>query len=226
MGGPQQDSGGQDSGGQDSKASVRAAVRSQRRARTLAERVSAADDLARTVMAHLDGPGSDDGAGAVAAYASMPTEPGTGPLRLALADAGVTVLLPVVGAVAGRPLGWVVDGTDGPGAGSLADASLVLLPALAVTASGHRLGQGGGHYDRTLAALHVDPARAGAPGRRPLLVALVHDEEVLDDGAWPVEEHDAGVDAVATPSRWILLVRADPPAHGLRATTPPRPPHP
>ncbi len=192
----------QDSGGPGTKASARAAVRSRRRARTLDERGEIADALARTVMAHLGGAGADR-TGAVAAYDSMPTEPGTGPLRRALADAGVTVLLPVVDAVAGRPLGWVVDGGD---EGSLTDAGLVLLPALAVTPSGHRLGQGGGHYDRTLAETISRPAP------RPLLVALVHDDEVLADGAWPVEDHDVRVDAVATPSRWRSLPGAAPPA--------------
>ncbi len=202
MGGPQQEK-----AEQAGKVSVRAAVRSRRRTRTLDERADAADALARTVMTHLDGVGRSD---VVAAYVSTPTEPGTEPLRRALADAGVTVLLPVVDAVAGRPLAWVVDGVDGVddvdgSESSLVDADLVLLPALAVTASGHRLGQGGGHYDRTLAGLLRPSASPGTPARRPLLVALVHEDEVRGDGAWPVEEHDVRVDAVATPSGWTHL---------------------
>ncbi len=192
----------------DDTAGARAAVRARRRARTADERSAAAQDLARTVVAGLEerlpgmagpdgGPGRDV---VVAAYLSTPTEPGTAPLREALAARGATVLLPVVGPVVGPggegPLTWVVDAEGSPRA-SLDTADVVLLPALAVTASGHRLGQGGGHYDRTLAAL------VPASGRRPLLVALVHDDEVLADGSWPVEDHDAGVDAAATPSRWI-----------------------
>ena len=177
----------------EAKDTVRRAVRAARAARTEQRRAVDADALAALVLAHP----AAAGAGTVAAYVSTPREPGTAVLRSGLAARGARVLLPVV--VGAAPLAWVVDGagTD-PSArtGLLAGADVVLLPALAVTTDGHRLGQGGGHYDRTLAAL-----LAGS-GRRPLLVALVHDDEVLAPGAWPVGDHDVGVDAVATPGGW------------------------
>ncbi len=55
---------------------------------------------------------------------------------------------------------------------------------------GRRLGRGGGSYDRALARLVATDA---------LVVALVHDAEVLDLPI-PHERHDIPVHAVATPS--------------------------
>jgi 5-formyltetrahydrofolate cyclo-ligase len=112
-----------------------------------------------------------------------------------------------------RDLDWVVDPgpqalPDSPlrppgrrrGPDAVAEAALLLVPALAVDTEGRRLGQGGGSYDRVLAAL---PAR----GPRPLVVACVHDDEVLDAArdALPEEPHDRRVDAVLTPTRTIRV---------------------
>ncbi len=220
-----------------SKTDARAAVRARRRARTADERTAAARGVARSALGLLDGLTGE--VRVVAAYASTPTEPGTAALRTALAARGTTVLLPVVVPGGAAPLAWVEDGGAGAGgrrsAGAIPpadesqeadeswrtidDADVVLLPALAVTASGHRLGQGGGHYDRTLASLVVPGEPPGPTGRgpssragsgasrapRPLLVAVVHDDELLGHGAWPVEPHDVPVHAVVTPTRWQVL---------------------
>jgi 5-formyltetrahydrofolate cyclo-ligase len=122
----------------------------------------------------------------VAAYVSIGGEPGTGPLLSALAEARVIVplLLP------DRDLDWAVadDLDTSLGLDAIAEASVVLVPALAVDRSGHRLGRGGGSYDRALTRVK---------GGRPVL-AVVHDEEVLD--AIPVEHHDVSVDGALTPS--------------------------
>ena len=77
------------------------------------------------------------------------------------------------------------------GAETLADADLILVPALAAGLDGARLGQGGGWYDRTLP--HRNPA---AP-----VVAVVFDDEVLEAGIIPLEAHDVPVDAIMTPTR-------------------------
>lgn len=69
---------------------------------------------------------------------------------------------------------------------------VVLLPCLAVTPGGERLGQGGGYYDRYLAA---HPGVAA--------IALAYDEQVVE--GLPTEAHDRRVDAVVTPTRWIGL---------------------
>ena len=60
-------------------------------------------------------------------------------------------------------------------------------PALAVDRHGHRLGRGGGYFDRALAA--VPPSMS---------VAVVYDDEVLDEV--PTQPHDRDVGAALTPS--------------------------
>jgi 5-formyltetrahydrofolate cyclo-ligase len=65
---------------------------------------------------------------------------------------------------------------------------LVLVPGLAADPAGHRLGRGGGYYDRTL-----DRAAPGTP-----LVVLLYDDELLP--AVPTEPHDQPVTAALLPS--------------------------
>lgn len=149
------------------------------------------------------------GVDAVAAYAGVGREPPTAPLLEALG--GVRVLLPVLLPEGdldwaehrpGEPLATGPHGLLQPagprlGVGAVADCGVVLVPALAADRSGRRLGRGGGSYDRAL-------VRA-----RGLTVALVHDQELLDEV--PTEPHDVSVDAVATPSGGVL--RTGPRAH-------------
>ncbi len=70
------------------------------------------------------------------------------------------------------------------------------MPGVAFDRSGHRLGYGGGFYDRFLARL---PARA-------LRIGVAFDQQVLDE--LPAEEHDQPVDLVVTPSE---VLHASPP---------------
>jgi 5-formyltetrahydrofolate cyclo-ligase len=65
---------------------------------------------------------------------------------------------------------------------------LAFVPLLAFTASGERLGQGGGHYDRWLAANPQCPA-----------IGLAWDCQLVD--ALPAEHHDRSLRAVITPTR-------------------------
>ena len=151
-------------------------------------------------------------ASCVSVYASRVTEPGTGPLLEALAARGVRLLLPVLGSGLQRDWAEYAGPDDlrerapgrppepgGPtlGAATLADADVVIAPALAVDTTGARLGQGGGWYDRALEHL-----RPGAP-----VVALVFPEELYDAEKRPLprERHDRLVDAVATPLEWHLI---------------------
>ncbi|MGJ7442220.1 5-formyltetrahydrofolate cyclo-ligase [Aquipuribacter sp. MA13-6] len=191
----------------------------------------------------------------VAAYVSWTREPGTGPLRLRLAQLGHRVLLPWL--EDDLDLDWVVDDLAGPadptdpalpdlalpgltppdpmrpegvrlGRGAVADVDLVLVPALAVDGAGTRLGQGGGSYDRALARLRPwVPPPAGAPGNgRPLVLAVVHEEELLPAGELPREPHDVTVDGALTPSgvRWLGARLSRPPAAPAAPGPPPPPP--
>ena len=79
------------------------------------------------------------------------------------------------------------------GAESLKEADLIVIPALAASVDGTRLGQGGGWYDRAL--MHRSP---GVP-----VIAVVFDDEVLEPGIIPAEPHDVPVDAIVTPTRTI-----------------------
>lgn len=143
-----------------------------------------------------------------AAYVPVGAEPGGSTLPDLLAGAlppGSRLILPVL--LPSGDLDWAVyDGelADGPrglrqppgvplGVEVVGQAELILVPALAVDHRGHRLGRGGGSYDRAL-------ARAG----NALPVALLHDGELLD--AVPAEAHDRGVRGVITPgSGWVPL---------------------
>ena len=79
------------------------------------------------------------------------------------------------------------------GVESLTEADLIVIPALAASADGARLGQGGGWYDRALTH-----RRPGVP-----VVAVIFDDEVLDPGEIPTEVHDAAIDMIITPTRTI-----------------------
>jgi 5-formyltetrahydrofolate cyclo-ligase len=67
--------------------------------------------------------------------------------------------------------------------------TLIIAPVLAFDAQGHRLGQGGGYYDRTLAALRVK-------GVTPPVVGLAYAGQALE--AVPAEDHDQRLSAILT----------------------------
>jgi 5-formyltetrahydrofolate cyclo-ligase len=140
-------------------------------------------------------------AGTVAAYYSIGSEPDTRGLVFALWKRGTYVLLPLLrpdgdldwasyegpdSLVAG-PRGLKEPGEAARGAGAVASADVVLVPALAVDRRGNRLGRGGGSFDRAL-------ARVG-----PLIpvIALLYDSELVE--RVPVEGHDTPVRAVVRP---------------------------
>jgi 5-formyltetrahydrofolate cyclo-ligase len=77
---------------------------------------------------------------------------------------------------------------------ALAEAALVIVPALAVDRRGMRLGRGRGFYDRSL------------DGRDPqaLLVAMVRDVEFVDE--LPAEPHDVPMTHVITPRRGVTAL--------------------
>lgn len=151
----------------------------------------------------------------VAAYWPLGSEPDTRALIASLLERNVRVLLPVL--LADRDLDWarydgdpdaLRDGGAGtrrpPGTTLGADvvlrAGAVIVPALAVTAGGVRLGRGGGSYDRVLARI---AAAREAGLATPWTCALLYEDEVgtLDPAA--VEPHDRAVDAACSASRLV-----------------------
>ncbi len=89
-----------------------------------------------------------------------------------------------------------VTSADDPRTLPLDDVTAVVMPALAVTPTGQRLGQGGGWFDRLL-------ARCDAP---VITIAVCFDEQVIDTLA--VDDHDRSVDLVVTDQR-VIVATAD-----------------
>lgn len=146
----------------------------------------------------------------VCAYVPVGVEPGSIAMLDVLLQQARRVLLPVVCTTPDDvplPLRWgqyrpaeLVPGRWGllepaepwlaPTA--LAEAGVILVPALAVDRRGARLGRGGGFYDRSLT--HRD--------REARLIAVVRDDELVDE--LPSEPHDVGMTHALTPQRGMI----------------------
>jgi 5-formyltetrahydrofolate cyclo-ligase len=188
-----------------SKAALRERLLAARRG--VADAVRAAE--ARTLGEHLELVVSG---GTTCAYVPVGTEPGSIEMLDLLLRRSARVLLPVArttGDGVPMPLRWgeyrpgeLVRGRWGllepPGPvlpeSALAEACLVIVPALAVDRRGVRLGRGRGFYDRSLA------------GRDPQarLMALVRDVEFVDE--LPAEAHDVAMTHVITPRRGVMAL--------------------
>ena len=87
-----------------------------------------------------------------------------------------------------------------PGALSEEDFPVaILVPALAFSRSGDRLGRGAGYYDRFLSRFLAEHAR---DRRRILLVGACHSFQVVE--TVPVESHDIPVDCILTEKGCIV----------------------
>lgn len=137
-------------------------------------------------------------AATVALYVSIGTEPGTGPLIDELDAGGKRILLPCLlpdndldwavydGELVRAPRGLLEPGGERLGVSAIAGADVVLVPGLAVDSRGHRMGRGGGSYDRVLARV---PSGT-------FTCALLYPWEI--GVPVPVEEHDRPVGAAAS----------------------------
>ncbi|ORA07966.1 5-formyltetrahydrofolate cyclo-ligase [Mycobacterium arosiense] len=189
----------------------KAALRDQ----LLAARRRVADDVraaeARQLCERLEASESVVTSGStVCAYVPVGTEPGSAAMLDALLRRTGRVLLPVARTTADNtpmPLSW---GEYRPGTLStgrwglleppqpwlppavLAEAAVVLVPALAVDRRGVRLGRGRGFYDRSLG------------GRDPhaRLIAVIRDAELLDE--LPVDPHDVPMTHALTPRKGLI----------------------
>jgi 5-formyltetrahydrofolate cyclo-ligase len=177
-----------------------------------AKRAARAGALAARAAAAAASPGADRQAAAhvleaVAGLRGVATVAGYLPIRnefdprqamLALAGLGFRLCVPVVEGPA-RPLAfrtWTPDvaterrhfGVEVPATGAPAVPDLLLVPMLAFDRRGHRLGYGGGFYDRTIAAL-----RARGPLHALGLAYAAQEIAAVPDG-----ETDMPLDAIAT----------------------------
>ncbi len=134
-----------------------------------------------------------------AAYHPHGSELDPGPLAVMLRQLGAQVVLPIAVAadaplvfrqpVDGAPLPRDAAGVPAPGLDAPAlTPDLVVVPLLAFDGVGARLGQGGGYYDRTLAALRA----------RGSVVALGLAYVGQEVERLPAEAHDQRLDAVLT----------------------------
>ncbi|MCD2197381.1 5-formyltetrahydrofolate cyclo-ligase [Actinomycetospora endophytica] len=196
------------------KDEVRRELLARRRERPDDDRWRDAAALAAALPGVLDELGADPQR-PVCLHVPVRREPGAAPDgAVPVLDAAVAlgrhVLLPVT--VGEAPLDWAVFGgradlVPGPhgllepggarrGPAAIGEATVVVVPALAATAAGVRLGRGGGHYDRSLPL--ASPTT--------LLVALVGDDELVAE--LPAEPHDVLVHAVWRPTAGLLRTGA------------------
>jgi len=145
-----------------------------------------------------------DAPGVIALYWPIRGEIDLRPLAAALAARGRVTALPVVVRKNApmvfrrwRPGGTLVAGVwdilvPPEEAGEVVPA-VVVLPVLGVGPRGHRLGYGGGYYDRTLAVLRP----------RPLVAGVGHDFVRLPD--LPVTEHDQPLDLLVMPGGTVAF---------------------
>ena len=138
----------------------------------------------------------------IASYISYGDEPQTKDLNEAILKNGKKLLLPRM--LKDKSLEWVTwngdlenlaksgkilepkgDSTSGT------EIDIVIVPTLHANREGHRLGQGGGSYDRALS--QISAWRLG----------LIYSGELTVE-PFPIEAHDMKLDAIATPD---LIVR-------------------
>ena len=186
------------SAGPGSKDDLRASVTAARALMSGPER----EVYARGLAGHLLAAPEVRDAESVAAYVAVGDEPGTSWVLDGLRRAGVRVLLPVL--LDDDDLDWAAyDGPESLAAGrfglrepsgprlgvdAVGDVDVVLLPGLAASSRGLRLGRGGGSYDRALTRVPYGT----------FTCVLLYDGE--SDRDVPREPHDRAVEAVATPS--------------------------
>jgi 5-formyltetrahydrofolate cyclo-ligase len=179
------------------KARMRDEIRATRASIGAANREAASRMIAARVLPLLGG----RDVGGVLAYAATPEELDPSQLVARLLEAGARVAYPRVCGPGRIELRWATEAELAPGycgileppesaeAADLIQIDLVLVPGVAFDPEGHRLGMGGGFYDRLIPHLRPDA----------LALGLAFEEQVVD--AVPFETHDAVVDAVVTPER-------------------------
>ncbi len=146
----------------------------------------------------------DTGSRIVSGFFPYQSEIDTRPLLGRLAGDGWTTALPVIIAK-GEPLRfrrWLPGEPTVPGvwdiprpldAAPLVEPDVLLVPLLAFDRKGHRLGYGGGFYDRTLALLRSK--------KRVLAIGIAYAAQEID--SVPSSSHDQPLDFVMTEKELI-----------------------
>jgi 5-formyltetrahydrofolate cyclo-ligase len=178
------------------KRALRAELRERRRIRTSTQREQDAASITRR-LSELT---IKLGARSIAAYLSLPEEPGTRPFLRWTFEQGLEVLLPISredGLLDWAPydgqeededvLGMPTPTSELRGPIAINDVDLILVPAAAVDRTGMRMGWGRGYFDKTL----------GSMEKCPPVYAVIFDDELVD--AVPRERHDQPVSGVVTP---------------------------
>ena len=183
---------------------LRQSIRQQRRSLTRAEAEHCAEQLAHRTARHTLVLQSQR----IAAYLAADGEIDSYPLIQSLWESGKTLYLPVLVPFSNRKL-WFAEfnprdtlvfnrfGIPEPVRRRLIKPcalDLVLTPLVAFDSSGHRIGMGGGYYDRSFAFL-----RRRQYWRKPRLLGLAY--ELQKQTSIQPNDWDIPLDAVATEAR-------------------------
>ena len=181
------------------KADLRAAALAKRDALDDDERAAAAQAIALRGLPMQIAPGT-----VVAGYSPIRSEIDPIPLMQKLAARGAPLALPVITArgqslrfrvwspgdrLMRGPLGIL---EPSPAAAEIVP-DIVLVPLAAFDRSGHRIGYGAGHYDRTLAQLHKSKGFAA--------IGLAFAAQEVE--AVPALQHDVALDYVLTETQLL-----------------------
>jgi 5-formyltetrahydrofolate cyclo-ligase len=179
------------------KAELRSARLTARDAIPVAERIEKSLQLADHGLASIPfEPGAT-----ISGFLPIRSEVDLRPLMSGLRGRGARICVPVIldketivfrELVAGAPLIDCGFGTSAPGPeAAVLQPDVMLVPLAAFDKAGHRIGYGGGYYDRAIARL-MDQ------GRAPRLIGVAFDcQEVA---SVPAEPHDIPLHAVLTES--------------------------
>lgn len=179
------------------KTELRRAALARRDALDVDWRISASLDIAETLHASLRfDPGT-----VISGFWPMRSEVDLRPLLHALREEGARLCLPAIldretiifrELVADAPMIDMGFGTMGPGPdAAVLDPDIMLIPLAAFDARGHRIGYGGGYYDRAIARLQ-------AKGADPRLIGVAYDCQQVP--LVPNEWHDIHLPELLTES--------------------------
>jgi 5-formyltetrahydrofolate cyclo-ligase len=183
------------------RAALKAQLRSERLATRDALQLQARTEKCIALVSHGDGAITFKPGTVVSGFLPIRSEADIRPLMEALEERGARICLPVVidretiVFRAFHPQAELVKGsfgTSGPGPDAEElDPEIMLVPLAAFDARGHRIGYGGGYYDRAIERLRQK-------GVNPRLIGIAFDcQEVA---SVPDEPHDMQLDAVLTES--------------------------